>query len=83
MVRHLVSDEAFPHEIGLFLGYPPSDVEGFMNSPSEGVECVGCWKVYGNRREAERIFASYRKCTEAYCHAAERGVALERLAVAG
>ena len=83
LVRRLAADETFPHEIGLFLGYPPSDVEGFMNSPREGVQCVGCWKAYGNRREAERIFASYRKCTDVYCHAAERGVPLEKLAVAG
>ena len=26
LIRHLVSDESFPHEIGLFLGDPPHDV---------------------------------------------------------
>ena len=26
----------FPHEIGLFLGYPPEDVKGFMNHRREG-----------------------------------------------
>ncbi len=81
LIRHLVTDEDFPHEIGLFLGYPPSDVKGFMKSPSEGVQCLGCWKVYGNRREAEMIFERYRKCTDIYCRVAEKGMPLERLAV--
>ncbi len=81
LIRHLRSGEAFPHEIGLFLGYPPSDVKGFMNSPSEGVQCTGCWKAYGNRCEAERIFERYRKCTDIYCREAKKGVPLEQLAV--
>ena len=81
LIRHLSADETFPHEIGLFLGYPPSDVKGFMNSPCDGVQCVGCWKVYGNRQEAERLFESYRKCTDVYCRVAEKGMPLERLAV--
>lgn len=81
LIRHLVSDETFPHEIGLFLGYPPSDVKGFMNSPSDGVQCVGSWKAYGNPAEAERKFECYRKCTNVYCRVAGQGTPLERLAV--
>ncbi len=81
LIRHLVSDDEFPHEIGLFLGYPPSDVKGFMNSPNDGVQCVGCWKVYGNRQDAERTFKSYQKCTDVYCRVAKKGMPLERLAV--
>ena len=61
-----LSDSAkpFPHEIGLFLGYPPEDVLGFMKDTRNGVKCVGYWKVYGNRAEAEKTFARFRQCTE-------------------
>ena len=43
LIRHLKEDEVFPHEIGLFLGYPPSDVKSFMISSREGVKATGCW----------------------------------------
>ncbi|SEP68828.1 Protein of unknown function [Lachnospiraceae bacterium RM5] len=29
LVKHLRIDKEFPHEIGLFLGYPPLDFKGF------------------------------------------------------
>ena len=81
LVRHLMNDKEFPHEIGLFLGYPPSDVEGFINSPEDGVKCCGCWKVYHNEEEAKKIFESYRCCTAAYCKADKKGKSLEALIV--
>ena len=81
LIRRLVSEDGFPHEIGLFLGYPPSDVRGFMESPSDGVKCVGCWKVYGNQKEAEKTFAKYKKCKAAYLRAVKKGKPLEHLIV--
>ena len=81
LIRHLKEDESFPHEIGLFLGYPPSDVKSFMACSREGVKCTGCWKAYSNREEAERIFEKYRKCTRVYRREMRKGRSLERLAV--
>ncbi len=81
LIRHLESDPVFPHEIGLFLGYPPSDVRCFMSHPCEGVKCTGCWKAYGNEAEAEETFARYRKCTDVYRKVYMRGKPLERLTV--
>ena len=40
---------AFPHEIGLVLGYPLADVQGFMNGQPELF--TGAWKVYDNTEE--------------------------------
>ncbi len=58
----------FPHEIGLFLDYPPDDVRGFIEDRNaENLACPGYWKVYGNADEARRIFSEYRK---AECEAA-------------
>lgn len=83
-VRHLKARIAaqpdFPHEIGLFLGYPPTDVEGFITRKPEA-KASGLWKVYGDVDAAERKFSLYRKCTAIYLHQWQKGSALERLAV--
>ena len=81
LIRHLKEDDSFPHEIGLFLGYPPSDVKSFMASSREGVKCTGCWKAYSNQEEAERTFEKYRKCTCVYRRKMKSGRSLESLAV--
>ena len=60
LVRHFMEDKQFPHEIGLFLGYPPSDVKGFMEDSRKGVKCNGCWKVYGNECEAKKLFENIK-----------------------
>lgn len=80
--RRLRQQEAFPHEIGLFLGYPPEDVCGFIENNGCGCSCVGCWKVYGNEEAAKKRFALYKKCTRVYCDRWAKGSAIERLAVA-
>ncbi len=81
LIEHLSKDGSFPHEIGLFLGYPPCDVRGFMNSPKKGVKCSGVWKVYGNKEQAEKTFSRYKKCTEVYCRCYEQGRSLDQLIV--
>jgi len=81
LIDRLVQDEAFPHEIGLFLGYPPEDVKGFMEDPSKGVKCIGCWKVYGDVSRANELFERYRKCEAAYCRELKQGKSLESLIV--
>ena len=81
LMKHLASDAEFPHEIGLFLSYPPSDVKCFMEDASEGVQCVGCWKAYSNAREAEKIFERFRKCTAVYKTLVKKGWSLEQLIV--
>ena len=80
--QRLCGHDEFPHEIGLFLGYPPEDVRGFLEGRQD-CKCVGCWKVYGDAEEAERIFARFRKCTQVYCRHLALGKSVERLAVAG
>ena len=72
-----LSDECFPHEIGLFLGYPLIDVIGFM----EKKECLfsGLWKVYGDVEETKQVFETYKNCTESYECALAQGKTLEDL----
>ncbi|MBQ7153940.1 MAG: DUF3793 family protein [Synergistaceae bacterium] len=67
--------EGLPHEIGLFLDYPPDDVRGFIeNRCAKKLSCPCYWKVYGNVREAKRKFTEYKK---AECEAARRILAGE------
>ena len=49
----------FPHEIGIFFGYPVDDVKGFIEN--EGRDClfVGYWKVYSDPENAKMIFNQY------------------------
>ena len=79
LIGHLMHDQQFPHEIGLFLGYPPEDVQGFMKDCHAGVKCVGCWKVYGDEERSRKLFARYKRCTERFCRRMKNGASLERL----
>lgn len=81
--QRLRQSEEFPHEIGLFLGYPPEDVRGFIEHHADGSKCTGCWKVYGDETAARRKFDQYKKCTRVYCDQWKKGKNIERLTVAG
>ena len=82
--RRLAENEEFPHEIGLFLGYPPEDVCGFIENKAACAQCVGCWKVYGDVESAKRKFAQYEKCTRVYNDLFDQGKrSLQQLTVAG
>lgn len=41
--QRLAESPCFPHEIGVFLGYPLSDVIAFMRDGGRGCRCSGCW----------------------------------------
>lgn len=83
LAKKLRQQEDFPHEIGLFLGYPPEDVYGFIENNACGCKCTGCWKVYGDEEAAKKKFAQYKKCTQVYYDQWAKGKAIERLTVAG
>ncbi|MBQ9617284.1 MAG: DUF3793 family protein [Oscillibacter sp.] len=82
LCERLDSAATFPHEIGVFLGYPLEDVRGFIENGGQNYTCCGCWKAYGDPEIARRRFARYRRCTEIYCKNLRMGVALERLITA-
>ncbi len=54
----------FPHEIGLFLGYPVEDVVSFINSAGAESVSVGQWKVYHNNDRAQKQFEVMRRWEE-------------------
>lgn len=69
----------FPHEIGLFLGYPPHDVRGFIEHKGRGFLCCGPWKVYENADAARTLFQRYADCTAEFCMRLARGVPMAEL----
>lgn len=79
--RRLREEDGFPHEIGLFLGYPPEDVRGFILHGGACSKCCGCWKVYGNVEESRRSFERFRKCRQIYYRQWTMGKSVEHLTV--
>lgn len=74
--------QGFPHEVGLFLGYPLGDVAGFIQNQGRNCKCSGCWKVYCNELEARKRFARFRKCREVYTRLWSQGRTVWQLTVA-
>ncbi len=50
----------FPHEMGAFLGYPLSDVKGFIEHEGKDFLCSGYWKVYSDETGAKKTFQLYQ-----------------------
>ena len=80
--RRLCLQEDFPHEIGVFLGYPLHDVIGFIENRGQNYSCCGHWKCYGDADRAKRPFDVYKRCTAVYQRMYRRGVPLMKLVVA-
>lgn len=71
--HRLAVQQDFPHEIGLFLGYPVGDVLAFQRSRGEGCKLCGYWKVYENVEAAKRRFARFDACRAAMTEALHAG----------
>ena len=77
--RRLRESRSFPHEIGLFLGYPTRDVLAFLGELPGTCKLCGYWKVYFDEEEARRIFARYDRCRDTYCAAYRMGQSVSQL----
>ena len=80
--RRLCCRAEFPHEIGIFLGYPLADVVGFIENRGKNFTCCGCWKAYGDPAAAQRHFDQLSKCTAVYLRLFHSGTPISRLTVA-
>lgn len=81
LIRRLRENDEFPHEIGLFLSYPPEDVRGFIENKACRFKCAGLWKVYGDEERAKELFRQYKRCTDRCCALWRAGSGLTQLAV--
>ena len=66
-------EKDFPHEIGIFLGYPLEDVKGFIANCGQGCKLCGMWKVYGDVERAKALFECYKQCRIRLCRELENG----------
>lgn len=71
----------FPHEIGIFLGYPLEDVLGFVINKGKSCKYSGYWKVYGNVEQAKRVFAVYEKCRDSILQKLADGLPLYKAVI--
>ena len=75
----LLQSGEFPHEIGLFLGYPPEDVRTFLETGGGACKLCGYWKVYHNVESARARFACFDACRRCLCRLLEEGESITRL----
>lgn len=61
---HGSGEMPFPHELGLILGYPPEDVEGFLRKNEQECLYTGYWKVYGHLEEKLELFRDYDRAVD-------------------
>lgn len=79
--QRLAGSDCFPHEIGLFLGYPLPDVIGFIQNKGKNCKCCGPWKVYCNEHEAMRLFDKIKKCADVYSKVFSEGRCISKMTV--
>ena len=71
--RRLCCEADFPHEIGVFLGYPVEDVIGFMENKGKNYVLCKYWKVYHHAERAKHTFESYDRCRAFLCNQLNQG----------
>lgn len=62
--RYVEERANFPHEMGLFLGYPVEDVVGFIENSGKNSLYSGYWKVYGDVSEKMKLFQKFDMAKE-------------------
>jgi len=64
LCRRIESNDSFPHEIGLFIGYPAKDVAAFMGLIKLPFACQCLWKIYGNPEQSLGLAEQFRCCRQ-------------------
>ncbi len=83
LAARMARSGGFPHEIGVFLGYPPEDVEGFIVHSGKNYCFRGCWKVYGDAAEAKQLFSVYEHVRCFFCERVLCGEEIENIQYGG
>ena len=68
LCRRIDDSGAFPHEIGLFIGYPAKDVAAFMGMVKLPFACQGPWKIYGDPAKSLCLADAHRSSRVAMGH---------------
>lgn len=62
--RRIENNGSFPHEIGLFIGYPAKDVAAFMGLIKLPFTCQCLWRIYGNPDQSLGLAEQFRCCRQ-------------------
>lgn len=77
--QYLRDKQTFPHEMGLLLGYPPEDVEGFIRNQGKNYLYSGYWKVYDKPHEKIQLFQKYEHSRERLVQLLSCGMHMEEI----
>ncbi|WP_313131173.1 DUF3793 family protein [Anaerocolumna sp.] len=69
----------FPHEMGLFLGYPVEDVHGFIENTGKNFLHSGYWKVYKNLPLKMQLFQSFERARERVIQLTSCGMSIREI----
>lgn len=64
----LQAADGFPHEIGVFLGYPLKDVAAFMGWISLPFSCQRLWRIYGDPCRSLQLAQRFTHCRNRMAH---------------
>lgn len=79
LAHRLQSQGSFPHEIGLFLGYPLADVQGFIQNKGQNFKTSGYWKVYGDETVTSQLFSAYNFCRQIFVEKFNTGFSVQQI----
>lgn len=82
LVQRFMKESTFPHELGVFLGYPLDDVKSFVANKGDNALYCGEWKVYNNVNYAKEEFLKYETCRRCYIEIYNQGCLIEHLVIA-
>lgn len=74
---------AFPHEIGVILGYPVQDVREFICRNGQDSLFTGYWKVYHDPLRAQIVFFTYDKAKDSAVNEFLSGKTIQEIAKTG
>lgn len=79
LLDRLKKKSGFPHEIGIFLGYPFEDVIHFEENQGRNCKYCGYWKSYCNPEEAKRCCNQYKCCSQMCKQWFEEGLSVPQI----
>lgn len=77
--KYMEENKNFPHEMGLLLGYPVEDVDGFIRHEGKNSLYMGYWKVYGNLQEKLQLFLKFEIAKENLIQLISDGVSMREI----
>ncbi len=77
--RYKTGVREFPHEIGILLGYPIEDVEGFIKNKGKNSLYTGYWKVYEALPEKIHLFSAFESARETFIQMLIKGYHIDHV----